>query len=75
MQALPDLVKFMDSLHNKTMQCHGMLGKIEIEMTGAATPGGKESATQAQRAAYKPFIVIFSFKKKTVRNSIWIEAG
>ena len=35
-QVLPDLTKFMDSVHSKMMQAHGMLGKLEIEGGGLA---------------------------------------
>jgi len=31
MQVLPDLTKFMDSIHNKMMTVHKMIGQLEIE--------------------------------------------
>lgn len=33
-KVLPDLVKFMDSVHNKIMQAHAMSGKLELESGG-----------------------------------------
>lgn len=40
-QVLPDLTKFMDSVHSKMMQAQGMLGKLEIEGGGAANEATK----------------------------------
>ena len=31
LQVLPDLIKFMDSVHNKMMTVHKMTGQLEIE--------------------------------------------
>ena len=39
-QVLPDLVKFMDSVHNKMMSVHKMNGQLEIEAGGL--PAAKE---------------------------------
>lgn len=36
LQVVPDLTKFMDSVHSKMMQAQQMLGKLEIEGGGSA---------------------------------------
>lgn len=39
-EVLPDLVKFMDSIHGRIMTCHRLAGPVESE--AGTTPAGKE---------------------------------
>lgn len=39
-EVLPDLVKFMDSIHGRIMTCHRLSGPVESE--AGTTPAGKE---------------------------------
>ena len=41
LQALPDLQKFMDSIHNRIMSCHKLSQAVETD--AGDTPSGKES--------------------------------
>ena len=40
LQALPDLQKFMDSIHNRIMSCHKLSQAVEND--AGDTPAGKE---------------------------------
>jgi hypothetical protein len=39
-EVLPDLGKFMDSIHGRMMQCHKLSGPVEID--AGETPAGQE---------------------------------
>lgn len=53
MQVLPDLVKFMDSIHSKMMSVHKMTGQLEIE--AGELPSAKEFFVQFRLCSLQPY--------------------
>ncbi len=61
MQVLPDLTKFMDSIHNKMMTVHKMIGQLEMEAGGLV--------------AAKEFLISYKIMFRIPHFAIWIVWG